>query len=220
MVRPDHPISSSLLIFSEIQAAVGLLHHVHKQSALLYADTFTAFVPQDGALRVQWNYSDGSLRFFDIERNKVYFASRLPGHADILQNLGIFEKLHTSRISAALFLDARTLITASHDSSLAIWHITRTATAVNLHLETNLFGHRCAISKIALSATLRTLVTMSVEGEVLYWDLNRREILCRFLCLGYPTVLTDDHDAYRVGPRSEYGKLMVSFDSLKGQLHG
>ena len=48
-----------------------------------------------------------------------------------------------------------------------------------------LFGHRSAVTTLAVSRSFSTLVSASSDGQVLLWDLNRLEFV-RKLAKGPP----------------------------------
>ena len=48
-----------------------------------------------------------------------------------------------------------------------------------------LFGHRAPVTALALSRSFSTLLSVSSDGTVISWDLNRREIV-RVIAEGHP----------------------------------
>lgn len=77
----------------------------------------------------------------------------------------------------ATWVDHRTLLTASLDSTVCIWSIDDNPSGlVDLELKSGLFGHRQPVNLIVASNTLSTLLTCASE-EVFLWDLNTYERL-------------------------------------------
>lgn len=77
----------------------------------------------------------------------------------------------------ATWVDHRTLVTASPDSTVCIWSIEDTASSlVDLELKSGLFGHRQPVNLVVAGSTLSTLLTCA-SGEVFLWDLNTYELL-------------------------------------------
>lgn len=87
--------------------------------------------------------------------------------------LGLYENLHIGQISTALFADSKTLITGGADSTIGVWTIAVASDTVDIQSRTYLFGHRTPVSVLAASRAFSTLVSASVDGQVLLWDLNR-----------------------------------------------
>lgn len=78
-------------------------------------------------------------------------------------------------------------MTTSRDCTIALWKVTPNAEAetVDLQPETFLFGHRDAITVIAVSSVLSLIVTADLGGRVLVWGLNTHELI-REIELGRP----------------------------------
>lgn len=93
------------------------------------------------------------------------------------QVLEIYEQLHTQRVSTALCADSKTVVTASYDSTVAVWNVYSDKETVHLHHKANLFGHRSAVSVLTVSKAFSTLLSGSVDGIVMLWDLNRLEMI-------------------------------------------
>ena len=97
--------------------------------------------------------------------------------------LNVFEQTHTAHVSIALCADAKTLVTASEDSTIAVWTMSIQDDSVDLKLKTNLFGHRKAISILAVSRAFGSLLSGSEDGHAILWDLNSLEVI-REISLG------------------------------------
>lgn len=109
---------------------------------------------------VQWGFSDNSLRFFST--------------ADSRKQLALYEGTHVGPISTVLFADSKTMITGGADATLGVWNVNNpTADTIDMTSKQYLFGHRTAISILASSRAFSTLLSASVDGHVLLWDLNR-----------------------------------------------
>ena len=111
---------------------------------------------------IQWGYADHSLRFFSSNSKRL---------------LGLYENTHVGPVTTATFADSKTLITAGADSTLAIWTVSRTRDAIEIEWKTYLFGHRAPITILAASRVFSTLLSVSADGQVLIWDLNRHDCI-------------------------------------------
>ena len=107
---------------------------------------------------LQWGFADHSLRFFSSNTKRL---------------LGLYENTHIGPIAAATFVDSKTLVTAGADCTLAIWTVAATRDVIEIHPKTYLFGHRTSITQITASRVFSTLLSVSADGQVLMWDLNR-----------------------------------------------
>ena len=105
--------------------------------------------------------------------------------ADISQLVGLFEHVHVGQLSTAQFADSKTLVTAGSDCTVSIWTVIATSKAVDLQPRKTLFGHRTPITVLAVSKSFGTLLSASVDGRVILWDLNRLELV-RVLTEGKP----------------------------------
>ncbi|GAB7347328.1 hypothetical protein MBLNU459_g4272t1 [Dothideomycetes sp. NU459] len=139
------------------ERAVALTYST-SQDRLVCSPPCRLSVPPACKSYVQWGFVDNSLRFFSADSKKL---------------LGLFEALHIGPISTALFADSKTLITGGADSTIGVWTISATSDAIDISSRTYLFGHRMPISVLAASRAFSTLVSASVDGHVLLWDLNR-----------------------------------------------
>lgn len=78
-----------------------------------------------------------------------------------------------------LFADSKTLVTAGSDCTISIWTLIITPDSVDLQPKITLFGHRSAVSTLAVSRSFSALLSASSDGQVLLWDLNRLELVRR-----------------------------------------
>lgn len=111
---------------------------------------------------IQWGYADHSLRFFSSNTKRL---------------LGLYENTHIGPVTTAIFADSKTLITAGADSTLAIWTVNKTRDAIEIEWKTYLFGHRAPVTILAASRVFSTLLSVSADGQVLIWDLNRHDCI-------------------------------------------
>jgi len=108
--------------------------------------------------------------------------------------IGLFENLHQGQISCALFADSRILVTAGVDCVISVWAVsTPSAKIVDLAPKTSLFGHKHPVSIIAVSKSFSTILSASIDGQVLLWDLNRLEFVRR-LAHGRPVECAQIND--------------------------
>ena len=141
---------------------VSSLTYSHKTERLLCTGAFRLNMPPYYDVFVDWGFVDGSIRFFATESGNL---------------LTICEHLHQTQISAAAFVDARTLITAGEDSVISLWTVSGASKRIELTLKGSFFGHRAAVTCLALSLSFSTLVSAAADGSVLLWDLNRRDLV-------------------------------------------
>ena len=103
--------------------------------------------------------------------------------ADNVQLVGMSEHVHQGQLTSVLFADSKTLVTAGSDSTISVWALVITANSVDLQPKMTLFGHRSAVTTIAVSKSFSALLSASSDGQVLLWDLNRLELV-RILTTG------------------------------------
>ena len=88
--------------------------------------------------------------------------------------LALYEGTHIGPVSTVLFADSRTMITGGADTTIGVWNVNNpTSDTVDMTSRRYLFGHRMPISILASSRAFSTLLSVSVDGQVLLWDLNR-----------------------------------------------
>ncbi|KAL4931718.1 Beige/BEACH domain protein [Aspergillus undulatus] len=116
-------------------------------------------IPPSYGKYLEWGFFDGSVRFYSADHRKI---------------LGHFEHLHVGQLAAAVFADSRTLVTSGTDCTISIWTFTATAKSVDLQPAGTLFGHRTPVTVLAVSRSFSTLLSASVDGQLMLWDLNRQ----------------------------------------------
>ncbi|KKK27131.1 Beige/BEACH domain protein [Aspergillus rambellii] len=130
-----------------------------RQDRLLCTAALRLNIPPYYDKYMEWGFFDGSVRFYSADNRKL---------------LGHFEHLHIGQLSCAAFADSRTLVTAGTDCTISIWSFTATAKSVDLQPAGSLFGHRSPVTILAMSRSFSTLLTASVDGQLMLWDLNRQ----------------------------------------------
>jgi WD40 repeat protein len=94
------------------------------------------------------------------------------------QLIGLFENLHLGQLSCAAFADSRILVTAGVDCVISVWSVTAPSSKqIDLQPKTSLFGHKHPVSTIAISRSFSTILSASIDGQVLLWDLNQLEFV-------------------------------------------
>lgn len=93
------------------------------------------------------------------------------------QLLGLFEHVHQSQVSCAIFADPKTLVTTGTDCTISAWRVTYASKSVELQPEGSLFGHLTPVTVLAVCRAFSTLLSASTDGVVLLWDLNRLEFV-------------------------------------------
>lgn len=150
-------IPSTLL---ETEERIASLSWSWKSERLLCSGAFRLNIPPDYDMYMEWGFSDNSVRFYSTESRK---------------QIGLFEHLHIGQLSSALFTDSKTLVTAGADCTVAVWTVIDTGKSVELHPRATLFGHRKAVTVLAVSRAFNALLSASSDGQVMLWDLNRCE---------------------------------------------
>jgi beige protein homolog 1 len=149
---------------------VASLSFSWKQDRLLCSAAFRLNIPPTYERYMEWGFADGSIRFYSAESRKL---------------LGHFEHLHIGQLSAAIFADSRTLVTSGVDCTVSVWNLLPSGKNVDLQPKSSLFGHRTAVNVLALSRSFSALLSASIDGTVILWDLNRLEFV-RVLTRGTP----------------------------------
>lgn len=85
--------------------------------------------------------------------------------------------MHQGQLSYVLFADSKTLVTAGSDCTITVWTVVTTTDSVDLQPRICLFGHRSAVTMLAVSRSFSALLSASSDGKVLLWDLNRLEMV-------------------------------------------
>lgn len=137
---------------------------------------------------MEWGFIDGSVRFFTADSKKVKNSFQATKHSPVTnvgQLIGLFEHVHQGQLSYVLFADSRTLVTAGSDCTVSVWGVITTPNSVDLQPKICLFGHRSAVTMLAVSRSFSALMSASSDGQVLLWDLNRLELVRR-LTTGKP----------------------------------
>ncbi|KAL2861246.1 Beige/BEACH domain protein [Aspergillus lucknowensis] len=116
-------------------------------------------IPPNYDKYMEWGFFDGSVRFYSADSRKL---------------LGHFEHLHVGQLSRAVFADSRTLVTSGIDCTISIWTFTATAKSVDLQPAGTLFGHRTPVTILAVSRSFSALLSASMDGQLVLWDLNRQ----------------------------------------------
>lgn len=141
---------------------VASLSFSSKQDRLLCSAAFRLNIPPAYDKYMEWGFADCSIRFYAAESRKL---------------LGLFEHLHIGQLSSAVFADSRTLVTAGTDCTVSVWNLLESGKNVDLQPRSSLFGHRTSVNVLALSRSFSALLSASIDGTVILWDLNRLEFV-------------------------------------------
>lgn len=171
----------------ETHDRVAALHWSSRHERLMYSGPLCINIGPAYDKYLQWGFIDGSVRFFAADTRKV---RRQPIPTCLhttngLQLIGLFEHVHQGQLSYVLFADSKTLVTAGSDCTISIWTVITTTNSVDLQPRVCLFGHRSAVTMLAVSRSFSALLSASSDGQVLLWDLNRLELV-RQLTTGKP----------------------------------
>ncbi|RDW62339.1 beige protein-like protein [Coleophoma cylindrospora] len=147
----------------ETQERVATLTYSPKLDRLLCSTAFKLNLPPYYDKYMEWGFADCSVRFYFTDSKK---------------QAGLFENLHQGQLSTALFASSQLLITAGEDCTVSAHTIvTQSGKPVDLQPRASLFGHKTPVSVLAVSKSFSTLLSASIDGLVLLWDLNRMELV-------------------------------------------
>ena len=115
------------------------------------------FIPGKGENYLEWGFSDGSVRVFSVDGDRL---------------LGLAENLHLLPITCAVFADETTLITGSDDTTVCVWQV-RIGKTFEIQLKECLRGHSGRVTTLAFSKSFSVIVSGAEDGRAIVWDLNR-----------------------------------------------
>ena len=149
---------------------ISSLQYSQKHDRLICSGPFRVNIGPAYDKFMEWGFIDSSVRFFASDSKKM---------------MGLFEHVHQTQLSYVVFADSKTLVTAGSDCTISIWTVITAANSVDLQPKVTLFGHRAAVTMLAVSRSFSALLSASSDGQVLLWDLNRLELVRR-LTTGKP----------------------------------
>ncbi|KAL8413495.1 hypothetical protein RB594_004941 [Gaeumannomyces avenae] len=162
----------------ESHEKVASLIYAPKLDRLLCASPFRVNLPPHYDKFLEWGYADNSVRFYFSDNRKNYKKHAKDKNSKLA---GVFENTHMGQISCVAFADSKTLISAGEDGVVTA-HTVQTGgpgKPIDIQPRSSLFGHKTAVTTMAVSKALSVLVTVSQDGEALLWDLNRLEFVRR-----------------------------------------
>ena len=172
---------------AEKQERIGSLQFSQKQDRVIATGPFRLELGPDFDRYMMWGFIDNGVRFYASPNQKVSLAPPLDSErtTELAKLLGLSEQMHQSQLSCAVLADSKTLITAGDDSTISVWTLITTTASVDLQPRGTLFGHRRSINVLAVSRSHSALLSASVDGVVILWDLNRLDLV-RILATGKP----------------------------------
>ena len=161
----------------ESKERVATLIYSEQRERLLCTNPMRLNVPPYYDKYMEWGFIDDSLRFYQLDNNKVRQRQWSVGNLLIGQLAGLFEHVHQRQVSTATFVDSNTLVTASVDCTITIWTVSCLSKTVEIVPKSSLFGHRAPVTHLAVSKSCSSLLSCSTDSAVLLWDLNRLELI-------------------------------------------
>lgn len=156
LARMPHPVLES-------RERVAVLEFSKKYDRLICSSPFRLNLPPLYDKYLEWGFADNSIRFFFNENRR---------------SAGVNENLHIGQISCVIVAGSKTLITAGEDCVIMVHDIqTHPGKPVELHQRSALTGHKTPVTTIAVSKAFSTLLTVSLDGSALLWDLNRLDFI-------------------------------------------
>jgi len=156
LARMPHPVLES-------RERVAVLEFSKKYDRLICSSPFRLNLPPLYDKYLEWGFADNSIRFFFNENRR---------------SAGVNENLHIGQISCVTVAGSKTLITAGEDCVIMVHDIqTHPGKPVELHQRSALTGHKTPVTTIAVSKAFSTLLTVSLDGSALLWDLNRLDFI-------------------------------------------
>ncbi|KAL9101653.1 MAG: hypothetical protein Q9163_003109 [Psora crenata] len=173
---------------------VASLYWSAKQGKLMLSGPLNINIGPSFDKYMEWGFFDDSVRFFNTDSKKVSDLPHLakPADTDPTQLVGLFEHVHVGQLSAALYADSKTLITAGSDCTISVWDVIDAVKSVDLQPRKSLFGHRTTVTTLAVSRSFSTLLSASSEGQAIIWDLNSLGLL-RVLTTGKTVRVCSPH---------------------------
>ena len=154
----------------EVGDRASHLQYSLKHERLLCSGPFRLHIGPIYDKYMDWGFYDGSVRFYASETKKP---------------VGLFEHVHQGQLSYVLFADSKTLVTAGSDCTISIWVVVSSGASIDLQPKATFFGHRAAVTTLAVSRSFSALLSAGSDGQVILWDLNRLELVRR-LTAGKP----------------------------------
>lgn len=154
----------------ETHDRIAYLQYSSKHERLISSAPFRLNIGPAYEKYMEWGFIDGSVRFYAADTKKL---------------VGLSEHVHQGQLTFVLFGDSKTLVTAGSDCTISVWTLLITPNSVDLQPKITLFGHRSAVTTLAVSRSFSALLSASSDGQVLLWDLNRLELVRR-LTTGKP----------------------------------
>lgn len=148
----------------ETHDRIAYLQYSPKHEKLICSAPFRLNIGPAYDKYMEWGFIDGSVRFYAADTKKL---------------ISLFEHVHQGQLTFVLFADSKTLVTAGSDCTISVWTLIITPDSVDLQPKIALFGHRSAVSTLAVSRSFSALLSASSDGQVLLWDLNRLELVRR-----------------------------------------
>lgn len=154
----------------ETHDRVAYLQYSSKHEKLICSAPFRLNIGPAYDKYMEWGFIDGSVRFYAADTKKL---------------IGLSEHVHQGQLTFVLLGDSKTLVTAGSDCTISVWTLIIGPSSVDLQPKSTLFGHRSAVTTLAVSPSFSALLSASSDGQVLLWDLNRLELVRR-LTTGKP----------------------------------
>lgn len=126
----------------------------------------------------------------------------------LMVNRKTFERLHDDDISAIAKVNQDTIVTASKNGAIHIWHHHTIIRGLNeqLEFETQLRGHLYEVTELKISPEYNLLLSLDNQGNCFLWDLARYKFIrkidsnCEHIAISYDSgmILTSNGSSLKI----------------------
>eukprot|EP01135_Chromosphaera_perkinsii_P002345 Nk52_evm131s221 gene=Nk52_evmTU131s221 len=150
-------LSCSPVINRETPDPITSIIITNTHEKVLCSSEQKVLIPPMHSKMLSWGYADCTARVLAADTGKI---------------VSIHEGMHLGQITAAIFADDYTLITGGEDSVVSAWKLPTSSKEVRFMLRGTLYGHKMGVSTLCASRAFSIIVSGSVDGSSIIWDLN------------------------------------------------